>query len=370
MGNAIRQAGLSRRQAAARAYELLDQWLFADSDRPSPRTLGLPPDADPTLAKQRYRRLIQVYHPDRHPTRVAWATHRTERINLAFDAHRQGTNGWPSRSAAAANPTAGAHAQRESAAPTWIGPAVWSWLIQSLEIAKGFRGRLLAGAAFTCLLAIGVVFFSHEPRPVPAPRVIRPSVETLPQPTPRSKPWADAAETPEANSAVAVTSQADKAPDTPAESVESDSEPARTPVEPRLESEESSRMTMRSEYADSLEPLPESRPETAPTLAEPIVASEMPSPIVAPAEPAAPPPAERAHPILRESAATQPSEPPSASTLAGAEPVKRPPDQAREPPRSVPPERLPEPAPPPTSPRMTIPSVSPPSAPAPPTQPN
>ncbi|AFL72854.1 DnaJ-class molecular chaperone with C-terminal Zn finger domain [Thiocystis violascens DSM 198] len=375
---AIRRAGLSRRQAAARAYELLDQRLFADSDRPSPRTLGLPPDADPTLAKQRYRRLIQVYHPDRHPTEVAWATHRTERINLAFDAHRRGTNGWPSRSAAA-DPTDGARAQRESVAPTWIGPAVWSWLIRSLEIAKGFRRRLLAGVALTGLLVIGVVFFSHEPRPVPAPRAIRPSVETLPQPTPRSEPWADTAETPEANSAVAVASQADKAPDTPAESVESDREPARTPVEPRLEPEESSRMTMRSEYADSLEPLPQSRPEpeagipeTAPTLAEPMVASEMPSPIVAPAELAAPPPAERAHPILRESVATQPSEPPSASTLAGAGSVKRPPDQAREPPRPVPPERLPEPAPPPmpTSPRMTIPSVSPPSAPALPTQPN
>ncbi|WP_295404660.1 hypothetical protein [uncultured Thiocystis sp.] len=381
IGGALRRAGLSRRQATARAYELLDQWLFADANRSSPRTLGLPPDANPTLAKQRYRRLIQVYHPDRHPTQVAWATHRTERINLAFDAHRRGANGWTSQSATT-DPTAGDRPQRDSVAPAWIGPTVWSWLIRSLEMTEGFRGRLLAGIALTCLLAIGIGIFSHEPRPVPAPRVIRPSVETLPQPTPQSEPRPGAAETRETNSAVAVANQPDQAPDTPADSVSSDTEPAQPPAEPRLESEESSRMTVRSERADNLEPRPESRPEpdaetpetapTPPTPAEPMVATETPSPIVVPAEPATPTPVERAPPIVREHVITQPSEPPSASTQASAGPVARPPDQAQESPRPVLPDRLPDPAPPPmtTRPRMTIPSVSPPSAPAPPTQPN
>lgn len=373
VGSALRRAGLSQRQAATRAYALLDRWLFADPDQPSPRTLGLPADADPTLAKQRYRRLIQVYHPDRHPTQVAWATHRTERINLAFDAHRRGANGWTNRSVAAA-PTAGAHSPRDSVAPAWIAPTLWSWLIQSLEMAKGARGRLLAGAALTCLLTIGVAFFSHAPRPVPAPRVIRPSVETLSQPTPRSEPRTGAAETPEANSAIAVANQPDQAPDTPAETVSSDIEPAPPQAEPRLESEASSRMTVRSERADGLEPRPESRPQPDVQISETALtlAIETPSPIVATPEPATPPSAERAPPIVREHAVTQASEPPSASTQTSAGPVEEPPDHARESPRPILPDRLPDPAIPrmTAKPQMTIPSVAPPSAPASPTPPN
>lgn len=90
---AFSRAGLNRDTAVRRIYSLLDQQLFSGAP-PAPTTLGLAPNAAPELVKQRYRRLMQVYHPDRHATKPLWATQRTERINLAFNAQRRGTHGW------------------------------------------------------------------------------------------------------------------------------------------------------------------------------------------------------------------------------------------------------------------------------------
>ncbi|MBV5308715.1 J domain-containing protein [Chromatium okenii] len=90
---AFSRVDLSRDTASRRIYTLLDQQLFSGSP-PAPTTLGLAPNTAPEIVKQRYRRLMQVYHPDRHATKPLWATQRTERINLAFDAHRRGSHGW------------------------------------------------------------------------------------------------------------------------------------------------------------------------------------------------------------------------------------------------------------------------------------
>ncbi|MBK1694751.1 hypothetical protein CKO09_08370 [Chromatium weissei] len=90
---AFSRFGLSRDCAARRIHTLLDRQLFSGSPA-APTTLGLAPNTAPEIVKQRYRRLMQVYHPDRHVTKPLWATQRTERINLAFDAHRRGIHGW------------------------------------------------------------------------------------------------------------------------------------------------------------------------------------------------------------------------------------------------------------------------------------
>lgn len=83
LDHAFARAGLSRDDAVARAQTLLDRRLF-DEGFPPHRILGLPPDAATAIVRQRYRRLIQAFHPDRQPQRSVWLTRRTELINIAY----------------------------------------------------------------------------------------------------------------------------------------------------------------------------------------------------------------------------------------------------------------------------------------------
>lgn len=83
LDHAFARAGLSREDAVARTQRLLDRRLFIEG-LPPHRLLGLPADATAAVVRQRYRRLIQAFHPDRHPARSAWLTQRTELINIAY----------------------------------------------------------------------------------------------------------------------------------------------------------------------------------------------------------------------------------------------------------------------------------------------
>ncbi|WP_296701995.1 DnaJ domain-containing protein [Thiocapsa sp. UBA6158] len=84
LDDAILKVGLTREQAVERAYGLLDELLLAVPAEAPDETLGLKGETDPAVIKQRYRRLIAIYHPDRHPARSADLNRRTERINRAY----------------------------------------------------------------------------------------------------------------------------------------------------------------------------------------------------------------------------------------------------------------------------------------------
>jgi hypothetical protein len=313
---ALSHANVSRRQASARAYTLLDQLLFADPERPSPRTLGLPPDADPILVKRRYRRLIQVYHPDRHPTRITWATYRTERINLAFAAHRRGVNGWSSRPAS----TAGAGPTGESAAPGWIWPSTWVWLSQSLEMTRSFRGWLLAGMVLIGLLSVSAFFAVETPSPS-APSIIGLRVENLLPPAPPLANQMDATQLTAATDRVTVADQP-----TPDDATEAEPTP---PVEQAISSihpAETPALTVATPAPETPRPVETPRPapqEIAPT---------------APPEPAV---------ATRPTAIDQPSAPARETTAPAPETARIAPE-----------------------PRLAIPPVPPPSPPTPPARPS
>lgn len=96
LSQAIAATGLTGDQAAKRAYAVLDAMLLAADPNAAPeRLLGLEPRAGQTAIKQRYRRLISAYHPDRHPGREKQLTPRLERINLAYRALERRTAGPP-----------------------------------------------------------------------------------------------------------------------------------------------------------------------------------------------------------------------------------------------------------------------------------
>jgi hypothetical protein len=100
---AILALGSSREQAVEQAFALLDECVLrAEAEIPE-RVLGLPRDADLAIIKQRYRRLIAVYHPDRHTSQARDCHVRTDRINRAYRALRRGRASvvadWPLKSA-------------------------------------------------------------------------------------------------------------------------------------------------------------------------------------------------------------------------------------------------------------------------------
>ena len=84
LDGAIVRSGLTRPAASGRAYDMLDRMLFSDASAPPQRVLGLANPFDMAAAKLRYRRLIQAYHPDRHPARAREFTERLEQINVAY----------------------------------------------------------------------------------------------------------------------------------------------------------------------------------------------------------------------------------------------------------------------------------------------
>ena len=83
--------GLTSDAAARRVYTALDRLLFSADGSPY-RVLALPVTANAAQIKRRYRRLIQSYHPDRHPQNADLSRHYTERIIAAYQCLRQPLN--------------------------------------------------------------------------------------------------------------------------------------------------------------------------------------------------------------------------------------------------------------------------------------
>ena len=62
----------------------IDSFLFEQQDDDQIISLGLPPDSDSATIKSRYRRLMQVYHPDRALIHGEWLVKRAGMINDAY----------------------------------------------------------------------------------------------------------------------------------------------------------------------------------------------------------------------------------------------------------------------------------------------
>lgn len=200
---AIGQQRLAREQASASAYRLLDQQLFAGEAPPSPVALGFLPGTEATRAKQRYRRLMQVYHPDRHPDRIAWATRRTEQINRAFAAFQRGEAGATragTRKGQGRRGTAKPSSRRLP--PAWIPPVLrdsiapaWVWTHDRWVALTPIQQRLLSTVAIAGVLMLTIALWPEEPVR-PAPRIIHhplgiepiPALVDEPVPEPKSPP--------------------------------------------------------------------------------------------------------------------------------------------------------------------------------------
>jgi len=66
-----------------RVFSYLNRTLFSRNSHPY-RVLGLRPSSDADAIRARYKRLLQVFHPDRHADDPDWFTGCTEEINRAY----------------------------------------------------------------------------------------------------------------------------------------------------------------------------------------------------------------------------------------------------------------------------------------------
>lgn len=194
---AIAASGLARDEATERAYDILDGLLFADPTGPPHLILGLPPTADAATVKQRYRRLIQAYHPDRHPALAALHNQRTEQINLAYAAFERGewdaaarAGGPSSRSASgrsAGRPSgrsagrATGRSSRKSAksksprAPKVTNPSSLGVALEKVSLgnrlrrnlgrAETFQWRFFAGLILLCIALLALLLYPEAPPP-------------------------------------------------------------------------------------------------------------------------------------------------------------------------------------------------------------
>jgi len=94
VGNFISECMLktheNEEKARQNTFLALDDYLFVFSgDSPFAR-LGLRSNADLAMVKIRYRRLIQLYHPDKGLAEANGLSHRAEKINRAYDRIKAG----------------------------------------------------------------------------------------------------------------------------------------------------------------------------------------------------------------------------------------------------------------------------------------
>lgn len=205
---AIAASGLARDEATERAYDILDGLLFADPTGPPHLILGLPPTADAATVKQRYRRLIQAYHPDRHPALAVLHNQRTEQINLAYAAFERGD--WKAAAPArgsASRPSSGSGSGRATkrsserssgrstgrssgrpsgpsakvprprapkvAKPLSLGlslekVSLGNRLRRNLGRAETFQWRFFAGLVLFCIALLALLLYPEAPPPRPS----------------------------------------------------------------------------------------------------------------------------------------------------------------------------------------------------------
>ena len=185
LDRAICGCGLTRLAASGRAYDLLDRMLFAEASARPERFLGLTDQVDAASAKQRYRRLIQAYHPDRHPARAREFTERLEQINIAFATLGQEkgrvaagevppfTNAAPPvRPRAAGRYSRGSSRKSRAAArrPFRFGAYAAQWLRSVFGNAASFESRFFAVLLVVCAVMLGsLVYQSVTPMKAPLP---------------------------------------------------------------------------------------------------------------------------------------------------------------------------------------------------------
>jgi hypothetical protein len=191
LDTAIANAGLTRHDAAERAYDTLDRLLFSEPRGAAHRILGLPATVDLHTAKLRYRCLIQAYHPDRHPARAQLHNERTEQINTAYVAfERRERNPTPvpkpntPRSKSKRRP-AKARRTPKPVEPSRRGAAfqhasVGTRLRRRLGRPETFQWRFFVGLILICGALLALLLYSEAPqqRPTNQPAPTKTTPET------------------------------------------------------------------------------------------------------------------------------------------------------------------------------------------------
>lgn len=145
--------GLTADAAARRAYTVLDGLLFG-SDRTPHRVLALPVTANAAQIKRRYRRLIQCYHPDRHPQDTEVSRHYTERIIAAYRRLRQPLG--------AQHPHSLARSRRCYAPYQPLPPPALSALLrQSLGRSASLRIWIFVLLLLGCASVLATLYYAH-----------------------------------------------------------------------------------------------------------------------------------------------------------------------------------------------------------------
>ncbi|EGV20621.1 J domain-containing protein [Thiocapsa marina] len=201
LDEAIARTGLTRLEAARRAYDILDRLLFARPSGSPEQILGLRDTAGVVAAKQRYRCLIQAYHPDRHPARALVHNERTEQINIAYAAFERGA------SASGPLSTRQTVRARRGRSPKQVDPypmgaarvnqSFGARLRRYLGGAESFQVRFFVGLILFCALILASLLY-----PEPSPHRVASAREVTAMPA--SEARLDGVERPDASSDNAI----------------------------------------------------------------------------------------------------------------------------------------------------------------------
>lgn len=178
-------------QGVQRALKLLDKYLFAENNS-ALNILGFPDDtntdAEESAVKLRYRRLIQAFHPDRHPELEQWLTERTERLNIAYKAIKNNEHLIKSKTASPSSPSSdsrskanshyshvkNAYAQGESADVIPPSDALVFKLRYWLGAGSSFEKRFFTLLFLSCCSFLCYLYYANNTVPTHIP-VIMPS---------------------------------------------------------------------------------------------------------------------------------------------------------------------------------------------------
>lgn len=153
-------------QARQLVYSFLDEYLFS-SQRDNPyRVLGVRPETELRKIRERYLRLVSIYHPDRGESDLEWLSSRTEKLNRAYQSLKNRDT--PSAFAARESPRNEEHGvphdwvNPETPAPGTSDAAyrdISDLFRRHLGSATQFRYRILASLVVISLTVIGYFYY-------------------------------------------------------------------------------------------------------------------------------------------------------------------------------------------------------------------
>lgn len=155
-------AGVDTTRARRLTLIYLDNTLFSGASNDPYRLFGLSPDCDFSNIRSVHKRLLQIFHPDKHKLDKPWFTERTERINKAYEIIKE-YHGKPGGRPVATKVSSGMAAPVKTTSSGAQSLSLWGYFSDKTQLRRVLNdisggSNKLQSRIYIILLAVPILF--------------------------------------------------------------------------------------------------------------------------------------------------------------------------------------------------------------------